>query len=142
MQNVQPIQTDETELERPKTRGECKDGPRPCPWVSCRHNTYIEIGKNGQIEYTYKDAEGNPIPVEDLKVSNCSLDYADNGGATLEEVAEVLGMGFRDVSNVTYKILHKPKLQSLKVLGCPVGRSGSNLAQAQDMAMGDGGGSK
>jgi len=23
---------------RPRTRRDCEDGPRPCPWLSCRHH--------------------------------------------------------------------------------------------------------
>lgn len=28
---------------RPRTRAECADSPRPCPWVSCRHHLAIEL---------------------------------------------------------------------------------------------------
>lgn len=31
---------DERTAARPRTRGECADGPRPCPWLSCRHHLF------------------------------------------------------------------------------------------------------
>ncbi len=36
-------------IVRPKTRGECASGPRPCPWVSCRHHLYLDVDKNGSV---------------------------------------------------------------------------------------------
>ena len=30
-------------IARPITRADCIDGPRPCPWVSCRHHLLLEI---------------------------------------------------------------------------------------------------
>lgn len=35
------------EVGKPRTRSDCVDGPRPCPWVSCRHNLMVEIGQEG-----------------------------------------------------------------------------------------------
>lgn len=33
--------------QRPTTRGECCQGPRPCPWVSCRHHLLISVTTKG-----------------------------------------------------------------------------------------------
>jgi hypothetical protein len=54
----------------PKTRGECIDGPRPCPHVRCRHHL----------------AEGP------LDVDSCSLDVADRGPVNLTEIGRLLGV--------------------------------------------------
>lgn len=32
---------------RPKTRGECYDMPRPCPYVSCKHHLAVEVSSKG-----------------------------------------------------------------------------------------------
>ena len=29
---------DEPAITRPRTRADCVRGPRPCPWISCRHH--------------------------------------------------------------------------------------------------------
>lgn len=73
--------------QRPTTRGECVDGPRPCPWVSCRHHTYAEVHESsGTIQIHAPD-----VPVWEMAES-CSLDVADRGAITLEEVGQVLNV--------------------------------------------------
>ena len=32
-------------LPRPRTRADCLDGPRPCPWASCRHHLLFEVAR-------------------------------------------------------------------------------------------------
>lgn len=32
-------------VPRPKTRSECRDEARPCPWVSCRHHLLLEVAQ-------------------------------------------------------------------------------------------------
>ena len=31
------------DVERPKTRGECENGQRPCPFVSCKWHLYLNV---------------------------------------------------------------------------------------------------
>lgn len=33
----------------PTTRGDCVDGPRPCPWVRCRFHLAIEVNEFGTL---------------------------------------------------------------------------------------------
>lgn len=73
-------------VQRPRTRGECVDGPRPCPWVGCRHHTYLEVNGYGTITIR----EGNREPWEVDPATSCSLDVADRGPLTLEQIGEVL----------------------------------------------------
>ena len=84
-------------MNRPKTRGECRDGPRPCPWVGCRHHLYLEVSAVGGIRVNYYkggEVHGRPVKVArepwELPVS-CSLDVAERAnGRTLEEVGQIL----------------------------------------------------
>lgn len=72
---------------RPRTRGECIGGERPCPFVSCRHHLFLDVSaKTGAIKLNFPGLE-----VEDLAES-CALDVADGGGMKLEEVGELLGL--------------------------------------------------
>jgi hypothetical protein len=32
-------------IPRPKTRAECRDEARPCPWVGCKHHLLLEVAK-------------------------------------------------------------------------------------------------
>ncbi len=75
------------DVERPATRGDCKGTPRPCPFVSCRHHLYLDVNPStGSIKLNFPD-----LDVAELKES-CSLDVADRGGITLEEVGEILNL--------------------------------------------------
>ena len=69
---------------RPKTRGDCKDGIRPCPWVGCRHHLYLNVNEDtGSMTQNFPKT-----PVWDLAES-CSLDLADANpdGLKLESMA-------------------------------------------------------
>lgn len=69
---------------RPKTRGDCVGGHRPCPFVSCRHHLYLDVNpRTGSLKLNFPHLE----PWE-LK-ETCSLDVADMGGKMLEEVGEL-----------------------------------------------------
>ena len=71
----------EIDALRPKTRADCVDGPRPCPWVSCRHSTYLEVNPGtGSIKFAFPDL----MPWE--MGESCALDIADRGDHTLEQV--------------------------------------------------------
>lgn len=90
--------SDALALERPKTRGECVGGPRPCPWAACRHNNYLEVSSSGGLGTAHR------VGIEDLKDS-CSLDVADRGDSTLEEVGAALGVTRERVRQVEAKAL-------------------------------------
>lgn len=76
---------------RPTTRADCLSGPRPCPWVSCRHHLYLEVRPNGNLRLTWPGME--PEQLE----HSCGLDVADRGAHTLEEVARILNLNDRRV---------------------------------------------
>ena len=75
------------DVERPRTRGDCIGGERPCPWVSCQHNLYLDVSpRTGSIKLNFPDRE----PWE--MVESCALDVADRGGETLEAVGAVMNL--------------------------------------------------
>jgi hypothetical protein len=71
---------------RPKTRGECADGPRPCPWVSCRHHLAYEISPAGGLKEKFPGLELEDMP------ETCSLDVADSGPAALDSVGYLMNV--------------------------------------------------
>ncbi len=77
----------ETEYWRPKTRAECADMERPCPFVSCKYHLYIDTHPiRGSIKINFPDRE-----VWEM-TETCALDIADRGGITLEEVGEIMNL--------------------------------------------------
>jgi hypothetical protein len=72
---------------RPRTRGDCEDGERPCPWVSCRHHLAYDVHeRTGSIKENFPGREVWELP------QTCALDVADEGGITLEAVAATLNL--------------------------------------------------
>ena len=77
---------------RPKTRGDCKSAPGPCPWIACRHHLYLEVHpRTGSIKLNFPD-----VPPDELHrlPATCSLDVADahrENGLLLSEIATYLG---------------------------------------------------
>ena len=72
---------------RPRTRGECSDGPRPCPWASCRYHLFVDIKEgSGALILNHKGRD-----IDELDES-CSLDVADRGGVTLDRIGQLMGV--------------------------------------------------
>ena len=75
------------DVERPRTRGDCVDGERPCPFVTCKFHLYLDVNPtSGSIHLTYPTLE-----VDEL-AETCALDIADRGGAYLEYIADLLNL--------------------------------------------------
>src|SRR5439155_9301204 len=92
---------------KPRTRAECVDGPRPCPFVSCKHHLYLDVSaRTGAIKLNFPDLE-----VWDMN-ETCALDVADRGGTTLEEVGAIMNLTRERIRQVEVKGL--AKLQALK----------------------------
>lgn len=77
----------ETDHLKPKTRAECQNGLRPCPYVSCHHHLYLDVNPlTGAIKTNFPDLEPDQL------AESCALDIADRGGSTLEEVGAILNL--------------------------------------------------
>jgi hypothetical protein len=102
----------EADLDRPKTREDCADGPRPCPHVSCRHHLYLDVNpQTGTIKLNFPDLE-----VWELG-NSCALDIADLGGTAIERVG--------DFMNVTRERIRQIETQALSKL--------SSVADTRDL---------
>ena len=73
---------------RPRTRADCVNGPRPCPFVSCRHHLAIDITGRGSLRVDKRELADMP--------ETCSLDVADRGETTLEEIGRILGFSSKE----------------------------------------------
>ena len=73
--------------ERPRTRSECCDAPRPCLYVSCRFHLYLDVNEaTGAIKLNFPDLEPGELP------ESCALDIAERGGLTLEEIGAFMNV--------------------------------------------------
>lgn len=77
----------ELDYWKPRTRADCVDMERPCPYVSCKYHLYIDVHPvRGSIKVNFPDLE-----VWEM-TETCALDVADRGGITLEEVGEIMNL--------------------------------------------------
>jgi hypothetical protein len=90
------------DVEPPRTRAECTDAPRPCPFVSCKHHLYLDVSaRTGAIKLNFPDLE-----VWEMN-ETCALDVADRGGTTLEEVGAIMNLTRERIRQVEVKGLAK-----------------------------------
>ena len=90
------------EMQRPKVRADCVNGPRPCLFVSCKHNLYLDVNpETGSIKMNFPDKEISELPY------TCALDVAEKGGITLEEVGEIMNLTRERIRQVETRGLMK-----------------------------------
>ncbi|MBL8721430.1 MAG: hypothetical protein JNL79_35915 [Myxococcales bacterium] len=93
---------EDTATMRPRTRAECLEGERPCPFVSCQHHLYLDVSpRTGAIKLNFPDLE-----VWEM-TETCALDVADRGGTTLEEVGAIMNLTRERIRQVEVKGLAK-----------------------------------
>jgi hypothetical protein len=95
------------DVERPRTRAECLQDARPCPWVSCQHHLYLDVNpETGSIKLNYPDLEPWEL------AETCSLDVADRGGMALEAVGEVMNLTRERIRQIEVRGLLKLRMAS------------------------------
>lgn len=83
---ISPPTSKETALASfPRTRGECEDGERPCPFATCRYWL-------------------------DHEQASCALDIADEGRHTQHQVAALLGVSQPGVLKIERRAIRKARL--------------------------------
>ena len=83
------VDYDPVELERlrPHKRSECINAQRPCQWVGCKYNLYLDVNpRTGSIILNFPEKE--PWEIQD----SCVLDIADDGSITLEEIGKIMNL--------------------------------------------------
>ena len=109
---------------RPRTRAECPKKAEgaahvACPWASCRHHLAVYATRE---QPTWRGAVRAPRfklvePVFDEdgvidlsgNVATCSLDVADEDGATLDRIGDILGVSRERVRQIEQKALRSAR---------------------------------
>jgi len=107
---------------RPVTRADCADGPRPCPWTTCRHHLLIvaELVSKERFERSPQWAPGQRVhpaartaPTLDAALAampaTCVLDVTDAhpDGLDLREAGALLGISGEGVRLIERRALAK-----------------------------------
>jgi hypothetical protein len=102
------------DVERPVTRGDCHEMPRPCPFVSCSHHLALDVNPDtGVIKLNFPNLEIWEMP------ESCSLDVADKGGITLEEVGAIMNLTRERIRQVEVGGFQQIKDHAGSELGIP-----------------------
>lgn len=95
---------------RPKTRGECVNGPRPCPWVGCRYHLGIRITSNGKVKECWPGVlDGDLSQV----TTSCALDVAEEGDHTYEKTGELMNLTRQRVQQIELRGLMNPRMRGI-----------------------------
>lgn len=73
---------------RPRRRADCAGVPRPCPFVACRYNMFLDVRTDGRLVRL----RGNKGPLSVDPATSCALDIAERGPRQVTEIAELLGV--------------------------------------------------
>ena len=75
--------------DRPKTRNDCRDGCRPCPFVGCFWNMYLTVTGAGSIRFRFPLLEPWEVPPE----KSCLFDIieANPDGVSQYRIEEYFG---------------------------------------------------
>ena len=98
----------------PRTRADCLNGPRPCPWISCRKHLFLDIGIRGKLGrrshvvkwHFGRDADPTELPPR----ASCALDLADDHaktGMTLGEIGAVWRLHSERVRQIEVSAVRK-----------------------------------
>ncbi len=92
----------ELSSNRPHMRSDCVNSPRPCVFVSCKYNLYLDVNpETGSIKLNFPEKE-----IWELEYT-CALDVAEKGGITLEEVGEIMNLTRERIRQVETRGLDK-----------------------------------
>jgi hypothetical protein len=95
------------DVDRPRSRGECQEAARPCPFVSCRHHLYLDVDvDSGSLKVNFPDLE--PWELEET----CALDVADRGGVTLEEAGALIHVTRERTRQIETQALRRARLRN------------------------------
>lgn len=75
----------DTKNKIPNTRGDCINGARPCPHITCKYHLYNDVSE-------YCQSIATPAPMLCNMCETCALDIAEEGGMSTQQVANLIGV--------------------------------------------------
>lgn len=115
----EPVRLPVLQLERPRKRGDCVDGPRPCPWFDCAHHLWAVTDSHGRPS-TKK--QGKRFAIVPFTTETCALDIAERQAGRPRElsfaiIGEVLGVSDDMASRIFRRAVRKLRRVGVMVDG-------------------------
>ncbi|MFB6372002.1 MAG: sigma factor-like helix-turn-helix DNA-binding protein [Bradymonadaceae bacterium] len=86
--------------EKPDKRENCPD-VRPCPFVSCQYHLYLSVTDAGSIKYNFQELDPSELR------PSCALDMAEQGGMTLREIGDCVGLTRERIRQIEQEAIDK-----------------------------------
>ena len=111
---------------RPQTRKGCQQVPRPCPYVGCKYNLYLDVNPaTGTIKLNFPQLEPHEMR------ESCALDLAEQGGLNKKEVGKVLNLSRERIRQIQDEAVGKLRD---KILELPQVRTPLEQAPSAEVA--------
>jgi hypothetical protein len=120
--------------EAPKTYAECEDGERPCIWVGCKHNLYLDVRPRSTGASIHINQACEPEDVDPLW--SCALDVAKRSQArqvTLLEISTHYGFTRERIRQIEVEAMARLK-RGILAMGIPEETIRDVLASAFESA--------
>lgn len=104
VKNIPEEDVDDVIIQRPTCRSECPV-QRPCPFVGCKYNLFLDITNDGNLKLNFGDIH----PYE--MTSSCALDVVEDypEGLKFSEIARYVGLSREKVRQIEKEALKKIK---------------------------------
>lgn len=89
-----------TRISPPRTRADCIESHRPCPWIECRYSLVGERGNAARGKVYHYNHGDHETPLESI-AHTCALDVAADGAHTFEEVSQMLGVSKQRIQQLS-----------------------------------------
>jgi hypothetical protein len=87
---------------RPIIREDCRGVERPCPFVGCRHNLYLDVNRTGALKMNFPHLEPWEMPPD----KSCALDIAEEEGEiTFDHLGLLMNMCKERISQYVEKVV-------------------------------------
>lgn len=90
----------------PLTRADCSTVHRPCPYVSCRQNLYLDVTEGGGLKFNFPGLEPDEVG------ESCALDVADRGAElSADDVGRIVGVtrqGIQRTEQIAFRKMRLP----------------------------------
>lgn len=106
---------------RPRSRTECLDGPRPCPWVSCRYHLLLDVTEDGRLYNNWQVDETSADSIADTLTAmpdTCSLDRSHEG-LQQEEIGALFSLTKQRIEQIEARAIARLKAAGIDLEDAP-----------------------